>query len=150
MSWYQGSWVGALPSGSVLTARSLEPASDSVSPSLSASLLLKPSLSQNKINIKRIKIKEQLGWHLKKRQRWRTVWISGTVGISKKLTLILQLRKSNSGKAWDGHYQCLPTSAGLPTWALGENNFLTPMTASTTRSILSNETWMQQMTCWGH
>ena len=38
-------------SGSVLTARSLEPASDSVSPSLSASLLLRLCLSR--INIKK-------------------------------------------------------------------------------------------------
>ena len=35
-----GLWVRAPPSGSVLTARSLEPASDSVSPSLSLSLPL--------------------------------------------------------------------------------------------------------------
>ena len=37
-------------SGSVLTTQSLEPASDSVSPSLSASSLLKLSLCLSKIN----------------------------------------------------------------------------------------------------
>ena len=44
-------------SGSVLTARSLEPASDSVSPPLSAPplLVLCPSVSQNQINIKKQK-----------------------------------------------------------------------------------------------
>ena len=50
--------VGLSPSsGSVLTARSLEPASDAVSPSLSALLLL-ISVSQKLINIKKIKKKK--------------------------------------------------------------------------------------------
>ena len=40
--------------GSVLTAQSLEPASDSVSPSLSAPPSLTPSFSLSKINIKKI------------------------------------------------------------------------------------------------
>ena len=45
--------VGSSPaSGSVLTAQSLEPASDSVSPSLSASPLLTLCLCLSKINIK--------------------------------------------------------------------------------------------------
>ena len=55
-------FAGSSPaSGSVLAARSLEPASDSVSPSLSAPPLLMLSLSlslKNKINITKIKIKK--------------------------------------------------------------------------------------------
>ena len=55
-------FVGLSPAwGSVLTARSLEPASDSVCPSLSAPpplvLLLSLSLSQKYMNIKKIKNK---------------------------------------------------------------------------------------------
>ena len=47
-------YVGSSPaSGSVLTAQSLEPASDSVSPSLSAPPPLTLSLSLSKINIKK-------------------------------------------------------------------------------------------------
>ena len=47
ISWF----VGSSPaSGSVLTARNLEPASDSVSPSLSAPPLLTRCLSLSKIN----------------------------------------------------------------------------------------------------
>ena len=49
------SFVGSSPLwGSVLTTQSLEPASDSVSPSLSAPplLVLSPSLSLSKMNIK--------------------------------------------------------------------------------------------------
>ena len=41
----RGSWVGAPASGSVLTTQSLEPALDSVSPSLSLPLLLMLCLS---------------------------------------------------------------------------------------------------------
>ena len=48
----------SLASGSVLTARSLDPASDSVSPSLSAPPLLMLCLSVSKIN-KNIKIKKK-------------------------------------------------------------------------------------------
>ena len=55
ISWFMSS---SPVSGSVLTAQSLEPASDSVSPSLSASppliLSLSLSLSLSKINIKNL------------------------------------------------------------------------------------------------
>ena len=43
--------AGEFKSGSVLTAQSLEPALDSVSPSFSASTASLPSLSLSKINI---------------------------------------------------------------------------------------------------
>ena len=47
-----GSLSSSPASGSMLTAQSLEPASDSVSPSLSTSPLLMLCLSLSKINIK--------------------------------------------------------------------------------------------------
>ena len=59
ISWF----VGSSPaSGSVLTARSLEPASDSVSPSLSAPPLLMLCLSVSKINKNIKKIKKGGAW----------------------------------------------------------------------------------------
>ena len=61
-SWFV-SW--SLTSGSVLTTQSLEPASDSVSPSLSAPppLMLCLSLSLSKINTKKLK-KKCVSWYL--------------------------------------------------------------------------------------
>ena len=56
ISWF----VGSRPTmGSVLTALSLEPASDSVSPSLSAPPLLMLYLSLSKINLEIIKRKKK-------------------------------------------------------------------------------------------
>ena len=49
-------------SGSVLTAQNLEPAWDSVFPSLSAPPPLTPGLSLSKINIKKLKIKLAEGY----------------------------------------------------------------------------------------
>ena len=56
-SWSQGFMSSSPASGSVLTAQSLEPASDSVSPPLSAPprIALSLSLSLSKINIKQLK-----------------------------------------------------------------------------------------------
>ena len=64
VSWFMGS---SPSSGSMLSARSPQPASESVSPSLSAPPLLMVSLSLSKINIKKQKQKKQQQ-HVRRRE----------------------------------------------------------------------------------
>ena len=101
-------------SGSVLTARSLDPASDSVSPSLSAPLLLALCLTLSKINIK-----------FKKKKK----------GISVTVAMQVSLRTTAGGTVWsaskqrgqDGHEIALVTAAsaarGPSIRALGSDTF---------------------------
>ena len=71
ISWFMSS---SPESGSVLTAQSLEPASDSVSPSLSAPPLPTLSLSLKNKHLK----KKQKDTHKVTAGRRETMWISGT------------------------------------------------------------------------
>ena len=78
ISWFVSS---SLASGSVLTAQSLESASDSVSPSLSAPPLLMLCLSVSKINKTLKKLKKKIRKERESYQDYQEGSWSGNVGL---------------------------------------------------------------------